>query len=57
MNNMMSRHALGFILNPYDVPVIYYDPFAPLVLATTPDVQVEEDASSIGHTTDQEPAE
>lgn len=57
MNIIMSRHALGFILNPYDVPVVYFNPFAPLVLATAPDAQTEENASNTGHTTGHEPAE
>lgn len=57
MNVIMSRHALGFILNPYDVPVVYFNPFAPLVLATAPDAQTEENASNTGHPTGHEPAE
>lgn len=57
MNAVLSRHALEFIVNRYDVPVVYYNPFAPLVLATAPDVQPEEDASNTGHSISQEPAE
>lgn len=50
---MDDRHTLGFILNPVDARVVFYNPFPPVTVASTLDVQAEEYALNTEYTTSQ----